>query len=176
MPTRDAAAPPLEIRTARDDERDAVRDLTHAAYAEYATIMDPRAWRGLDRAITRALATPDQADWIVALDESRVVGSVLLFPADADAYPGVADAIPWPELRLLAVAPEARSRGVGRALVDECARRARASGAAALGLHTSRSMAAARRLYERLGFIRESRHDFQPPGAELVEGFRLDLR
>jgi ribosomal protein S18 acetylase RimI-like enzyme len=64
---------------------------------------------------------------------------------------------------------------VARALVLECVRRARAAGETTLGLHTSQSMHAARRLYERLGFVRDPDHDFQPPGGELVEGYRLRL-
>ena len=77
---------------------------------------------------------------------------------------------PWPEVRLVAVDPNLRGRGVARALVDECVRRARTSGATALGLHSSRSMRAAIRLYERMGFVRDPDHDFQPPGAEAGRG------
>jgi ribosomal protein S18 acetylase RimI-like enzyme len=78
-------------------------------------------------------------------------------------------------VRLVAVTPDLRGRGIARALVDECIRRARASGATALGLHSSRSMRAAVRLYERIGFVRDPERDFQPPGAELVEGYLLRL-
>lgn len=42
-------------------------------------------------------------------------------------------------------------------------------------MHTSVSMRAAIRLYERMGFVRAPEHDFRPPGAELVEGYRLRL-
>jgi hypothetical protein len=36
-------------------------------------------------------------------------------------------------------------------------------------------MRAAARLYERMGFVRDPERDFQPPGAELVEGYLLRL-
>ena len=36
-------------------------------------------------------------------------------------------------------------------------------------------MRAALRLYQRMGFVRDPEHDFQPPGAELVEGYLLRL-
>jgi hypothetical protein len=36
-------------------------------------------------------------------------------------------------------------------------------------------MRAAKQLYERMGFVRDRDSDFQPPGAELVEGYRLSL-
>ena len=99
----------------------------------------------------------------------------MLYPPRADAYGGAAGPASWPELRLLAVAPEARGQGIGEALVNECVRRARRMGATELGLHTSRSMEVAMRMYRRLGFVRAPEHDFQPEGAELVEGYRLPL-
>jgi GNAT superfamily N-acetyltransferase len=81
----------------------------------------------------------------------------------------------WPEVRLLAVPPEARGRGVSKALMDECLRRARRAGATAMGIHTSRSMRVAMQIYERMGFIRIPEYDHQVPGGERVEAYRLQL-
>ena len=163
----------LEIRDARDDERDAVRELTTRAYAEYASSMAPEAWRGLDGAVRAALASDAPAHRIVALRAGHLVGSVMLYPPAVSAYGALAGASRWPELRLLAVSAEARGLGVGERLVRECIRRARAAGSEAIALHTSRSMAGAMRLYERMGFVRAPETDFQPAGAEVVEGFWL---
>ncbi|MGZ8378930.1 MAG: GNAT family N-acetyltransferase, partial [Gemmatirosa sp.] len=82
---------------------------------------------------------------------------------------------PWPELRLLAVSPDARGLGVGATLLEECIRRARRNGATVLGLHSSQSMRTAVGMYLRRGFVRDPEHDFQPEGAELVEAYRLAL-
>src|SRR5690606_22036723 len=130
-----------------------------------------------ERALHGALALDDEpVERIVAERDGGLVGSVLLFPPALDAYGGAVEAeIAWPEVRLLAVAPAERGRGVGTALVRECARRARRAGATALGLHTSGSMRIAIHLYERLGFVRAPRYDFRPPGGELVTAYRLDL-
>lgn len=62
-------------------------------------------------------------------------------------------------MRMLAVAPWAQGRGVGRVLVDECLRRAGTLGRAALVLHTVEVMAPARRLYESMGFRRRPEAD-----------------
>jgi len=51
------------------------------------------------------------------------------------------------------VAPEARGHGVGAALVDEVVAWARASGLRRLYLDVGLHNAAARRLYERMGFV-----------------------
>jgi predicted N-acetyltransferase YhbS len=164
----------LTIRDARPDEREAIRALTMQAYEQYATMMEPDAWAGLAAAIQAGLNAED-SERIVAERGGRLLGSVILFPPAANAYPGETGPAGWPELRLLAVAPQARGAGVGQALVEECIRRARGMGAAELGLHSSRSMSAAMRMYRRMGFVRAPDQDFQPEGAELVEGYRLPL-
>jgi ribosomal protein S18 acetylase RimI-like enzyme len=165
----------LTIRDARADEQPRIRALTLAAYAEFANVMAPSAWAGLEQAVRGALDEPGPGAQIVAEQNGRLVGSVMLYPPAVDAYGGAAGRAQWPELRLLAVASEARGRGVGRALVEECVRRARAMDATGLGLHTSESMRVAMRLYREMGFVRAPEHDFQPEGAELVEGYVLPL-
>ena len=166
----------LTIRDARPADRDAIRALTLGAYGEYSSVMTPSAWAVLEAALQVALASDDPGvQRIVAEHDRRLVGSVMLFPPESDAYAGLADAASVPELRLLAVAPEGRGLGIGRLLVEECIRRARSSGAAELGLHTSRSMRGAIALYTRIGFTRVPERDFQPEGAELVEGYRFLL-
>jgi predicted N-acetyltransferase YhbS len=163
------------VRDARDDERAAIADLTRRAYAEYAKIMDPAGWSGLEQAIDRALVSNDPVRRIVADDEGTLIGSVMLYPASANAYGDVTGALGWPEVRLLAVPPEARGRGVAGALMQACIMHAKEEGATAIGIHTSRSMDVAMQMYTRMGFVRAPEHDFQPPGAELVEGYRLPL-
>jgi GNAT superfamily N-acetyltransferase len=167
--------PGLTIRDARDDDGAAVRELTLAAYVEYAGVMEPSAWAGLDGAVRATLEGAGPAERIVAEHGGRIMGSVMLFPPQAQVYGEFLEAARAPELRLLAVSPEARGLGVGKALVDECIRRARRMGATELGLHTSRSLVAAVRLYQRMGFVRAPESDFQPEGAERVEGYRLPL-
>ena len=165
----------IVIRDARDDEREAVRDLTLDVYSEYAKIMTADAWSGLDGAVRKAVDAED-AQRIVACEGNVILGSVMLFPPETAAYGEYTDALPSPELRLLAVPESSRGQGIGRALVEECIRRARRNGATALGLHTSKSMVTARELYLRMGFERAPEHDFFPPGAEHVEGYRFRLR
>ncbi len=169
------AAEQIDIRDARPGERPAIADLTMAAYAEHARTMEPTAWALLERVLRNTLASDPPGEWIVAERAGALAGSVLLSPPVAGAYGGEVEQIDWPEVRLLAVEPALRGQGVGQALMDECVARARAAGYRTLGLHSSASLRAALRMYERMGFVRAPAYDFQPPGAELVMAFRLDL-
>jgi GNAT superfamily N-acetyltransferase len=165
----------LRIRDARDDERDALRNVTLAAFEEYGTIMPQPLWVLYRRQILTTLDAAGPAERIVAERNSAIVGSALLYRPGAQAYGSTAGRVDEPQVRLLAVLPAARGEGVGLALMTECARRARRAGATTLGLHTMDMMQAATRMYERMGFVRAPDLDFSPAEGVLVKAYRLDL-
>lgn len=89
------------------------------------------------------------------------------------------------EIRMLAVDPQARGRGVGEALVRECLNRAALPPLSAhtMVLHTQPLMLAAQRLYERLGFVRVPERDLTlgpeaqgPAGPSTRERWAYALR
>jgi len=92
---------------------------------------------------------PLQRAWIATVDGRRA-GCVFLVPGGE----GVG------RLRLLLVEPWARGHGLGARLVDTCIQAARRAGCHTLTLWTNDVLAAARRLYERVGFrlVKSDRH------------------
>ena len=166
---------PVLIRNARPSDGKAIRDVTLAAYQEYAAQM-PGFWDGYRRNIIATLDDVGAAEQLVAEQDGAIVGTVLLYPprrmqvSRTDSLE-----MPWPEVRLLAVAPAGRGRGVGAALMQECVRRARRNGAPVLSLHTTDVMQTAQRMYERMGFVRSPELDFHPAPGVTVKGYRLEL-
>jgi ribosomal protein S18 acetylase RimI-like enzyme len=101
------------------------------------------------------------AEVLVAVDGDRVLGSVT-FVADGSPMADFARA-GEAEIRMLAVAREARGRGAGEALVRACVERARAvAGCARVVLSTQGAMHSAHRVYERVGFTRTPDRDWNP--------------
>lgn len=166
----------LRIRDAGPDDRAAVIEVTLAAYEQYAVVV-PAHWESYRQNILATLGFPGQGTQIVADEDGRLVGAVLLYPAGSEfTVPGGRTVtLREPEVRLLAVVPAARGRGVGVELMRECMRRARDSRAATLTLHTLDMMQAAMRMYERLGFQRAPALDIQPAPGVTIKGYRLVL-
>ncbi len=166
----------LNIRDARDTDRKAIQDVTLSAYQEYAAGMAPH-WEVYRENILTTLADVQPAEQIVAEQQGRIVGTVLLYPSETalTAPDGSTVNLKWPEVRLLAVSPAARGQGVGAALVRECIRRARQAGAAVLTLHTTDLMQVAIRMYEQMGFVRAPELDFHPVPDVTIKGYRLNL-
>jgi GNAT superfamily N-acetyltransferase len=167
----------LQVRVGRRADAGGIEEVTLAAYQQYAAVMPPALWNGYRQNIVSTLAAAPPGAQIVAEEDGRIVGSVLIYPTGTEIVrPGGGPiTLACPEVRLLAVAPSARGQGIGALLMDECVRRARESGTTALMLHTTDMMQTAMRLYERLGFQRVPELDFEPAPGVIVKGYRLAL-
>jgi ribosomal protein S18 acetylase RimI-like enzyme len=133
-------------------DREAVNAVARAAFAQYAD--DYEDWPSFIEGIGLMADLAAHADLLVAEQDGAIVGAV------AHVGPGRPRAAFFPEewsvIRMLVVDPQRRGQGAGRALVAGCLRLARDAGAPFVGLHTSPLMASALRMYEAIGFVRDS--------------------
>lgn len=95
--------------------------------------------------------------WIAEM-EGEIVGSVFVVREDEHTA----------KLRMLYVDPVARGKGLGRTLVDECLRFARAKGYRRMVLWTNDILVSARRIYEAAGFELIEEEPHRSFGKDLV--------
>ena len=158
----------LEIREAREDELTTMLRVTNASYAEFRDGSSDAFWDTYTANIEEAILRAPDTERIAAFLDGELVASVLLCqrPLKGDD----------PEIRLLAVLPHLRGRGIARQLMDECELRVNRMGKTRVLLHTTHLMSIARHWYERSGYVRFEAIDFYPVHGFLVMGFAKDLR
>jgi ribosomal protein S18 acetylase RimI-like enzyme len=166
--------PTASLRDAHPHELDAIGAMMVAAYAEFMPPTPVPEWRAYEDEIRDVRRRLPDATLIVAEDVGRLLGAVTYYP-DATKETNTRWPPSWAVFRLLAVHPDARGRGIGRRLTEECIRRACATGREAIGLHTTQLMNVARAMYERIGFVRVPELDFLPMPTFRVMAYRLTL-
>lgn len=164
------------LRRAHPDEAEAVGTLTVAGYDadghltmpdgtydhHYAGWLADGGTRGRDGVL------------MVAADGRDLLGTVTWCPPGSP-FRELSTSDEQGEFRTLSVAPEARGRGVGSALVDWCITEARSTELTEILLSSLPEMLPAHRLYESRGFVRRADLDWSPfPGVTLW-GFSLAL-
>ena len=160
MPSSSRTA--LVVEPATPADFPAIADLTIGVYRSEGLASD-----GYVPQLGDVAGRAERADLLVVRDGGRVVGSVALV-LEGD-FGEVTESDDEAAFRMLAVDPVVRGRGVGELLVRTCLDRARAAGKRRMILSTDPRMAAAHRLYERLGFRRAPERDWSPmPGVDLL--------
>ncbi|TDC36856.1 GNAT family N-acetyltransferase [Micromonospora sp. 15K316] len=162
----------LLVRPATPADFPAIARLTVAAYEADGQL---KGENGYGAVLADVPTRAENGTVLVAEDAAgRVLGSVtFVLPGSRYAElagPGEA------EFRMLAVDPAAQGLGAGAALARACIERAAELGCSAVVICVRHGMAEqARRLYERLGFVRVPEKDWSPlPGVELL-ALRLEL-
>jgi ribosomal protein S18 acetylase RimI-like enzyme len=159
----------IPIREAGAEERQEVERLVKTVYREFQPLMPAAAWNGWMESIKEAIHS-GAGVLLVAGEPGRIQGAVKFYPDAGQAHQGE-----WPpgaaSIRLLAVRPASRGRGYGVRLTRACLDRARELKVSTIFLYTGTFMAAARQLYEKMGFQRAVEFDRDPGPI----AYRLDL-
>ncbi len=120
----------------------------------------------------------EQADTrvLVAVEGNTLLGGVVFFSHMKQYGSGgtATNETDASGIRLLAVNPNVRGKGVGKAITFYCIEQAKNSGHKHVVLHTTKAMKVAWAMYENLGFKRAPDLDFMQQELP-VFGFRLKL-
>jgi ribosomal protein S18 acetylase RimI-like enzyme len=162
----------LTVRAAREQEYALVGELTVGAFEQDGFLRGPEDTYA-DK-LRDAASRAEAAELLVVVDGAdTVLGSVTVAVAGTRfaelAAPGEL------EFRMLAVAPTARGRGAGEALVRAVVERARERGDRRIVLSSLDRMTTAHRLYERLGFVRLPERDWTPVPEVTLLAYVLEL-
>jgi ribosomal protein S18 acetylase RimI-like enzyme len=152
--------PEILVREAAPDEYEKVAELTIQAYEEFAPDLMEDEWERYRLDLANVEGRSKEAKIIVAEQDGQLVGSVAYFPPgtrDPQVFPP-----DWSWIRVLAVHPSHRGKGIGRLLTKECIERARKDGATSIGLYTTQVMEVAKTMYERMGFERQEEYEWRP--------------
>jgi GNAT superfamily N-acetyltransferase len=107
-------------------------------------------WPAMERSVSRMSVLSQIGELVVAEFNGRIAGGVA-YVGPGKANSAYFDAT-WPIIRMLVVDPPARGHGLGRALTEECIRRAQGDKASIIALHSSPIMTVALPMYLRMGF------------------------
>jgi len=156
----------IRVRAATEADWRVIGELTVAAYA---SIPGRPRLAEYDRELADVAARADECTLLVAEDaDGFVVGAV-----GYDRIPGTDGKVG--RARQVSVSPQARGRGIGRALVEEVMARLRSEGVTEMAERTADYMAGAQALYLSLGFRRApERDETQDDGPDLM-GFHRHL-
>jgi GNAT superfamily N-acetyltransferase len=157
--------PEVQIRPASDEDLDWIVDLHRRIYWE------EQGWDQRFMDIVEEIVDEFRGEhegeqcWVAEMEGDRV-GSILLARQEDRTA----------KLRILLVEPTVRGRGIGTALVVECLAFAKTVGYHKITLGTDSNLHAARRIYERTGFllVEEVPHDDYGQGL-VAENWELEL-
>ena len=142
----------VRIRRAREDEIEAIATLCAEAYEEMASGLDPGDYHHQVARVSDVATRFREGELLVAEDGGDLAGTIAYYGAGKHGH----DRVIWEcaMMRMLAVAPAFRGRGIARLLAQECVVRAQKDGATAIALQTSELTPVAVGMYERIGFRR----------------------
>jgi len=156
----------IDVRPAMPDEYGEAGRVTALAYREFVAPGEAE-WEDYLQHIADVESRAGTATVFVAVDDGRIVGSATLELGrriDDDDPPLREDEA---HIRMLGVDPDARGRGVARALMEACFATARDAGRTRMTLHTTHRMTGAQAMYEGMGFVRLADRVF-PDGFVLL--------
>jgi ribosomal protein S18 acetylase RimI-like enzyme len=139
---------PANIRDYREADGPALNEVALAAFEQFKDQYSD--WPAMAASVSRMSDLASTGEVILAEIKGRIVGGVAYIPGGKPKRAYFDQS--WSIIRMLVVDPISRGMGLGRALTEECIRRARRDQAPLIALHTTPIMTVAQPMYLRMGF------------------------
>jgi len=165
---------PIDIREVKPEEYEEAGGITASAWREFLPADPDPEWEAYLAEIADIRGRASRTVVLGAFEDGRPLGTVTLEVDRKIGNEGIPLAPDSANVRMLGVAPDARRRGVGRALMEAALAEARARGKRAVTLNTAERMRSAVALYQAMGFIRGQ--DVILNDGFRLQSYRLELR
>jgi ribosomal protein S18 acetylase RimI-like enzyme len=151
--------PQLKYRQGSIDDKPGLMAVGQLAFAQFQELLRAEHWVSMNRFLQNEKMW-DQlistSSIFVCVAGLEIVGSAFLVPG---GHPTHIYPVDWAYIRMVAVHPSYRGRGIARRLTQDCVNLARETGEKIVGLHTSEKMEVAQHVYESIGFRRDREID-----------------
>ena len=140
----------ITIRSFSKNDSDEINRVAIESFSEFKEKYSD--WARIKKSVGSISELHNQADIVIAEINNCIVGGVALVFPGKDKNNNIENS--WATIRVLAVSPRHRSKGVAKKLTMECIRLARQKDYFAIALYTSPIMSVAVAMYEKIGFIK----------------------
>ncbi len=132
----------IHVRFATIDEVRSIAAVLFDAFIAYKPLYTTEAFAATTPSAVEIKLRFDEGPTWVAILDNRIVGTVAVMATDNALY-----------IRSMAVLPNARTRGIGKILLEQIESHAKANGFKRMFLYTTLFLNDAIKLYERFGFV-----------------------
>lgn len=154
----------ITIQEGKRTEKETIRKVLVDSYIQYKHEFESVRWERYFKELKTAVDNELIDLLLVAKSKETILGTVQLFPNGRAAYGDLELQLNHPIIRFLAVHPKGRGLGIAKKLLDCSIEYAKKREAALISLHTTEMMKDAVILYEKYGFKRNERYDYEKNG------------
>ncbi len=142
------------FRYANSDDIDQIKKVTLLAYMQFRNVISDENARVWEESLGNEITYKQLfliARCLISEYKGKIVGCAFLIPHGNPYKWFQSD---WAYIRLVAVHPDCKGKGIGKQLTQLCIDAARSAGEKTIALHTSEFQNAARHIYESVGFTK----------------------
>lgn len=168
-----------QIREANQGEFSELGELMVEVYSQLEGFPDPTEIPDYYNTLKNVgeLTKNPKTRLIIAVSETGKIEGGLVYYGDMQYYGAGGEIVAKQKagaFRLLAVNPKTRGEGIGKLLIEACFKQARIDGFKYLIIHSTKYMMVAWKMYEKMGFVRFPKINFEKSGVK-VYGFKYTL-